>query len=921
MDLKQSDLEDLATIDLDDSFVEANLSSSHQFDELTSRATLQDVCTDFVQSFLVEKGEWVSSLHTSLRECVTVLGEMETVLEKFIEQLDRIQSDIGEVRETLAKTSIELANTRVTERVLWTAISSLVVPPEAVQIVTQTNDGELGTLFQLTLRELLKYLNYRKETWQRHKPGAPEGRESAASPTSGNCARAQRHGRELPLSLTESRIYTELLSVLDSVTVFACIKARDFLSRKLKTLTKPNTNVCIQQENSLKQNTVFVHFLRSAPPLLRHIHVCGGTEETHQRALLPYRIARAIYNEFRQQYCFIMSSLYLHKVQGYILTLNAMEYNTEVNTSSDPAGRIFLSGLSAAQPGTPEIVYTLPSVTNMHHKGRTADGKLFQLGRRGEILARVFAPPLIPTLEKAAGRRHSYEETLRSVLHLLSDAVTHEYLFTFEFFAGDTSVYEEVFQPALQFVIDYVSEVVLLQSSGSVRQLLNQHPNTSINHRAKDDTYGLLILIRLCHEYRFYMKTVRKLACLDAFFDSLLVLLWPSFKRTFDTQLVALRCAQVSSLAAITAHMRSVAERIATVHPLVRNYSTLSCALLGIALGTALSEERLMMGETGKKKSEQRWRRPSSSSSSSSAAHSAETCEVDGSGPAPLTSPRDSSILDVGHRTWVKSVDADPVPSQESTLHAEVRQRAVEMMAAEDEADAAESQSRFVVLVGNIDFVRVQVIHYIEEIPKHILSIAGSTAVSGSEGSVDRAAVMCNAYVVNQIHYMWNAAQYAVFPGEERGGITLVDRFDFAQLREMYNTYRTRLVDAVLGAYFSDFIDVARSDEAVPPSRLLHIADHFLLSWKPSLDAIRTQMMSLMYDAQLASEVIAQICMECLVCNTQFLKIISTAVKLHPVEFAQRPLRALTVSNHNILLHMRNSSMNISMPPASSEEL
>ncbi|CBZ27858.1 conserved hypothetical protein [Leishmania mexicana MHOM/GT/2001/U1103] len=915
MDLKQSDLDDLATIDLSDSFIEANLGTSKRFDECNSRTTLQDVCAAFVQSFLVEKGEWISSLHVSLKECLTVLEGMETVLEKFIEQLDRIQHDIGEVREALARTSIELNNARVTERVLWTAISHLVVPPELVQIVTQSNDGELGMLFQLTLRELLKYLNYRKGTWQRQQPAHSEFRGSAASPATRSGTAPQSTSQELRLPLTEFTIYTELLSILDSLTVFACIKVRDYLARKLYVLTVPNTNVCIQQENSLKQHAVFVHFLRSAPPLLQHTFA-RATEGNHQLTLVPYRITRAIYNEFKQQYCLIMSSLYLRKFQGYILTLNAMEYNTAASASFGSVGSNLLSGFTRVQPAAPETMYTLPSLTAMRSKGSPGDDKVFQLGSRGEIFARVFAPPLIPTLEKAASRWHSYEETLRSVLHLLSDTVTHEYLFTFEFFAGDTSVHVDVFQPTLQFIVDYVSEAVLLQSSGSVRQLMNQHPHASANQRAKDDTYGLLILIRLCHEYRFYMKTVRKLACLDTFFDSLLVLLWPAFKRTFDTQLVALRCAQVSSLAAVTGHMRSVAERIATVHPLVRNYTALSCSLLGIALGAAVAEERMATAQSEQANPAQQSDRPSSTTSSSSSSSAGHLTNAGNSGggrrssprPAP---PRNSSSLDVSRNMVAGLMGNAASRAWDDPEHAELRRLAVQMMAAEDEEDAAESQSRFVALVGNIDFLRVQVIHYAEEIVKHILAHAGLAASSQSVGGGGDAAVMRDAYVVNQLHYMLTAAQCAVFPGEEQRGVTLADRFDFSQLRNMYNTYRTRLLEELLDMRFYDFFNVARSEEEVPPPVLLRIADHFLLSWKPALDALRTQVMSLMYDAQLANEVIAQACMECLVCNTRFLKIISAAVESHPPAFARRPIRTLIVSNQHILLHMRNYSMHM----------
>lgn len=958
MDLKQSDLDDLASIEVGDDFLRANIDT--HFDEHTSQTTLQDVCTAFVQSFLIDKGEWISSLHVSLQECVTVLEGMETVLEKFIEQLERIQQDIGDVRETLAKTSIELNNAKTTERVLWTAISHLVVPPEMVQIVTQTNDGELGMLFQLTLKELLKYLNYRKGVWQQPSFSSNSGTTVDAVSKTGSSSLSQkasltshpgatrgssrqRHVRELRLPLTEFNIYNELLSVLDSLTVFACIKVRDFLTRKLQVLTIPNTNVCIQQENNLKQFSFFVHFLRSAPPLLRHAHA-RGVQGGQQPTLIPYRITRAVYNEFKQHYCLIMSTLYLRKFQDYVLTLNAMEYSTTASASFGSVSSTLLSGFTRVQPAAPTIVYTLPPVTETQSRGGGDGSNPFELGKRGAIFGRVFAPPLIPTLEKAAGRRHSYEETLRSVLHLLIDTVTHEYLFTFEFFSGDMSVYVDVFQPTLQFLVDYLSEVVLMQSSGSVRQLLNQHPNASVNAKAKDDTYGLLTLIRLCHEYRFYMKTVRKLSCLDTFFDSLLVLLWPAFKRTFDAQLVALRCAQVSTLAGVTANLRSTAARVATVHPLVRNYSALSCALLSIALGAALAEERMVSGEidaTLRGAAGVRAASPRGSSTSSSVSSSSPSNSASAASPlARSASSSDSDVyFDTGRAGAAATAEAGalershrsagrhqpPLQGGANTLsasvsmqrddgpphaYAEVRRQAMERMAAEDEADAAESQDRFVALVGNVDFVRVQVVHYAEEVIKFILLQSSAHQPAGS-ALAGKAGVMRDAFVVNQLHYMWSAAQGCVFPGEERHAVTLTDRFDFSQLRDMYDTYRARLQEEVLDVYFSEFINVARSEDEVPPQVLVKVADQFLLTWKAALDALRSEVSALIYESQLANEVIAQVCMECLVCNARFLKIISAAIESQPAVFAQRPIRTLIVSNQNILQHMRNYSMHL----------
>jgi len=338
MDLLHNDIDDLESITLDDGFVTANLATP--FDEDTSHQTLQDVCTSFVETFLLSKGEWVSSLHHCLRECVTVLQGMEEVLEKFIEQLNYIQKDIGDVRENLAHTATQLMNAKVADRVLWKAVSRLVVPPEVVQVVTQSNDEELGTQFALTLRELLKYLSYRQGTWQLTKVASGLASVMCQTTDGALAGSAARHAIndaataavEVQLSLTDCAIYNELLNVLDSLTVFACIKVRAFLHRKLHILTIPDTNVCIQQEYSLKQYGFYVHFLRAVPPLLRYAHA-RGHEDEKQPTLIPFRITRAIYIEFKQLYCRLMSAVYQGNVQQYIMTCNAMEYSTSTSGS------------------------------------------------------------------------------------------------------------------------------------------------------------------------------------------------------------------------------------------------------------------------------------------------------------------------------------------------------------------------------------------------------------------------------------------------------------------------------------------------------------------------------------------------------------------------------------------------------------
>ncbi len=67
------------------------------------------------------------------------------------------------------------------------------------------------------------------------------------------------------------------------------------------------------------------------------------------------------------------------------------------------------------------------------------------------------APPLIVHQAEAAGERHPYEVLFRSAHKLLMDSATSEYLFCHEFWAGDNTIFREVFAPAVAAVEENLS--------------------------------------------------------------------------------------------------------------------------------------------------------------------------------------------------------------------------------------------------------------------------------------------------------------------------------------------------------------------------------------------------------------------------------------------------------------------------------
>ncbi|EPY23211.1 Vacuolar protein sorting protein [Strigomonas culicis] len=834
------DLDDLESIQLDDEFVIANIGK--QYNEDDARKMLQNVCTEFAQAYLVEQAESISFLYDSLSECSTVLKEMEDVLETFISQLRTIQRDIGEVRETLSRTSVTLTNTRRAEKVLWIAVSRLVVPPEVIQVVTQASEEQLGTQFELCVRQLLTFLNYRKGTWKQFNSGSKEESERDDDPSL----------REVRISLRECKVYMDLMRVLDSVTVYTCIKIKNILSKKLQVLTAKNTNTCIQQEHTLKSSAFYVHFLRNAVSLLRHAH-SGGQEGERQNTLVPYRIVKALYNEFKGEYCVILAEVYLRKIQDYVFVLNSME----IPTVSGATANIFGGGPAAAS----KLSYTLPEISNCN-----VSPEAFALQERDDIFRRMFAPPLIPTMEKASRRRHSYEETFRSTLNLICDIVTHEYIFTFQFFSGDMSVYIEVFKPTVQFLVDYLAEVVLTQASGETLRRLNGRPYTSVNTNAKNDCYGLLILVRLCHEYRCLMRYTRLLNCLDGFYDSLLLLLWPAFKKTFEHQIVSLRCMSTSNYTGPLRSFPQLKSKLCAIHPIAKNFAAFSDVILDILLGAIFTERQL------RSKSERDvLRHPQQQEGSGSSASSLSESFDDREAFNP----------------WADSADLSSI-----------RVRALQMITEEEESDAAESSNHLTVSVGTVSFMYVEVVHFLDKVCLTLFT------EESSETTRAQLVPFQNCFLLNNMYVMLEAPKrLGLFP--QKKPVADENEGNFVVVQEIYDNYRAEFVEQILKACYPQFFMVIKQGEQAPAQDVRAAAEHFSAYWKTCLDTVRTTVHSLITHPGHQQEITAQTCMECLLLNTRFHTVVAQKMETEKEVFRDCTLRSLIVTNQSILQHMR----------------
>lgn len=976
-----------------------------EIDGVPQQELLLSICERFVKSFLMDNWDEMEQLDQSILECLHVLTSVQDVLEDSMKQLQSIQEEMGDVREKLTDTTVRLANHRISETVLWGVISQLLLPPEIVSLLTKASDERLGEQYKADLKLLLRYLQYRRSTVTaldescRNEPRRSASPEQPASPMMGALGGSplgtyatyaggdsggvasplartkeqqenQEHTlRQVRISFKNCKSYYDLIRVLDSVTVLACVKVKHFLSRQLKVLAVPNTNICIQQEHSLKEHTFYVYFLKYAPGLLHHAssgkvrsagvenrlpQVSGHGEAKGDESsapigagkpLVPYRIVTALYREFRTEYCSILSEVYLQKFKSYVFDCNALEYPTTVSRAST----IFSSQAGSNSSGAPGVYnYVLPQLSDM--VTAVAGPGPWAIGERGNAILRAMwsTPPLILGMEKMKMRKHTYEETIRSLFRLLCDVVTHEYLFSFQLFCGDTSVFFDTFKPIIQFVLDYISEIVLKQREGAVVKMVRDRwDGSTVNQHACEDCYGLLIIIRMCHEFCHFMNHERHLSCLNGFFDAVLRLLWPSFHATYSPQRIALRCVAPTALIACLAgpSLSTLEQKMCTVHPLTKSLSTLSCSILSIILGAKNIREPKCLQWERIKQAQQATEEVSDQKSQEKQARS---------------SLAHSSLLGEDEKTHT------PGGEEHHKKKRGIRHQACAIINAQGRGSyIAYSIEHIQTLLQSMSSLRAEALRRLEEVASLLLS-KESAAVQGD------AALFKSAFILNNVYYIYaQLHQTPVILTEEAGAATGLDAFadaedeqwastrrtgtsfmdpdsegqvptvgsrcDLEDVLRVYEESRKNFIEHVVRKNLSEISELI-PDEAnasqgegghpphqqspsqdhqrsssvkgtpVDPNRVRRAAEQFAAYWPRMMNGVRDCVHHLIADPDNKKDVIAQACMECLLRNTRFHALVKQQAKAHPEAFNGISLSSTLIMNQKILVHMRSFS-------------
>ncbi|KAH7530046.1 hypothetical protein JRO89_XSUnG0024900 [Xanthoceras sorbifolium] len=222
---------------------------------------IRQVELDSIQDYIKESDNLVS-LHDQIRDCDTILSQMETLLSGFQDEIGSISSDIKILQEKSMDMGLKLKNRKVAESKLAKFVEDIIVPPRMVDIVV---DGEVNDEYMRTLEMLSKKLKF----------------------------------VEVDPMVKTSKALKDVQPELEKLRQKAISKVFDFIVQKLYALRKPKTNIQILQQSVLLKYKYIVSFLKEH--------------------------GRDVYNEVRAAYIDTMNKVLSAHFRAYIQALEKLQ--------------------------------------------------------------------------------------------------------------------------------------------------------------------------------------------------------------------------------------------------------------------------------------------------------------------------------------------------------------------------------------------------------------------------------------------------------------------------------------------------------------------------------------------------------------------------------------------------------------------
>ncbi|XP_021837606.1 vacuolar protein sorting-associated protein 52 A isoform X1 [Spinacia oleracea] len=190
----------------------------------TVEKNLREGELDSIQDYIKESDNLVS-LHDQIRDCDTILSQMESLLSGFQAEIGSISSDIKVLQEKSMDMGLKLKNRKLAESKLAKFVEDIIVPPRMVDIIV---DGEVNEEYMRTLEILSKKLKF----------------VTADS------------------TVKTSMALKDVQPELERLRQKAVSKVFDFMVQKLYALRKPKTNIQILQQSVLLKYKYVIAFLK-----------------------------------------------------------------------------------------------------------------------------------------------------------------------------------------------------------------------------------------------------------------------------------------------------------------------------------------------------------------------------------------------------------------------------------------------------------------------------------------------------------------------------------------------------------------------------------------------------------------------------------------------------------------------------------
>ncbi|KAI4303712.1 hypothetical protein MLD38_039311 [Melastoma candidum] len=207
---------------------------------------LRQVELDSIQDYIKESDNLLS-LHDQIRDCDSILSQMEALLSGFQAEIGSISSDIKILQERSMDMGLKLKNRKEAESKLAKFVEDIIIPPRMIDVLV---DGEVNDEYLKYLEILSKKLKF----------------------------------TEVDNMVKASKALKDVQPELEKLRLKAVSKVFDFIVQKLYALRKPKTNIQILQQSVLLKYKYVISFIKEHGKEI-YVEVRGAYVDTMNKVL------------------------------------------------------------------------------------------------------------------------------------------------------------------------------------------------------------------------------------------------------------------------------------------------------------------------------------------------------------------------------------------------------------------------------------------------------------------------------------------------------------------------------------------------------------------------------------------------------------------------------------------------------------